>query len=281
MIEVKELLAPCAAIFALLFAVFAFLLPQAIRLGNQTRSMLSEVEVPDTIRKSWRFRLGTSGHFALLGFVSISSLLTGAVYCPLIMHRIVQYYLGSQTHSANEILGNFNELTQFIMALSIIIVVTALAMVANDLFISENYPALLKVYIKKILGIKTSDEEVSGLLPEANSLFGQGKYLESVLYSTAALDHAMRSKLGVSRQYGWRALTNIALHELGASNAAILDRIGAVRSSAIHPTPNTSITKDEAKEILEASRGLIKQLGEASQQEPLASTKEHPKPEIR
>lgn len=282
MIEVKELLAPCATIFALLFAVFAFLLPQAIRLGNETIRMLSKVEVPDIIRKNWRFRVGTFGHSMLLSLVGISSLVTGAVYCPLIMHRIVQYYLGSQTSSANEILSDFNELTQWIIALSIVIVVAALAMLANDLFISKRYPTLLRVYIKRILDMKVSDEEASSLLPEARTLFNQEKYLESVLYSIAAVEYAIRGELGVSPPSGWGTLTDPLLHRLGSSVAPTLQRIGQIRNNALHPTPNTSITKKESEEVLKASSDLMRQLEQVLQQEReyLASARGHPKPRI-
>jgi len=282
MIEVKELLAPCATIFALLFAVFAFLLPQAIRLGSQTRSRLSKVEVPDSIRQNWRFTVGTLGHSMLLGLVALSALLTGAVYCPLIMHEVVQYYLGSQTSSANEILSNFNELTQLIMALSIIIVVAALAMLTNDLFISQRYPTLLRAYIKRVLDMNVSGGEVSSFLPEAHALFKQKKYLESVLYSTAALEYAIRGELGVSLPSGWGTLTDPILHRLGSSVASTLQRIGYIRDSALHPTPKTSITREESKDVLDASSDLIKQLEQALQQEReyLASAKGHPKPRV-
>jgi macrodomain Ter protein organizer (MatP/YcbG family) len=263
MIEIKELLAPCATIFALLFAIFAFLLPQALKLNRQTRIMLSKVEVPDSIRKDWRFRIGVSGHTMLLGLVGLYSLALGAMYCPILLNRIVQYYLGSQAYSVNEILRDFSDLTRWIIVLGGIILVAACAMIVDDLFVSEKHPTLVKVYIKDVLNIRVADKEVSSLLLEAHTLFNQEKYLESVLYSTAALEYAIRSKLGVLPQYGWNNLTDIILQKLGASNAETLHRIRQIRNIAMHPTPNTSITEKDSKEVLEASSDLIRQLEQA------------------
>jgi HEPN domain-containing protein len=263
MLEIKELLAPCAAIFALLFAAFAFLLPQALRLYNQTRAMLSKVEVPDSIQKNWRFTIGVYGHSMLLAFASIFSLFLGTMYFAL-LYRITQYYLGSQAYSANEILSDFSNLTLWVAVLAGIIVVSAFAMLANEIFISEKkYPTLLKTYIKEGLNIRPTDKEVSSLLPEARTLFDRGQYLESILYSTAALEYAIKSKLGVSPQYGWSNLIDIILQKMGASNAEKLRRIRQIRNSAAHPTPSTSITEKESKEVLEASSDLIRQLEQA------------------
>jgi hypothetical protein len=259
-LEIKDLLAPCAAIFALLFAAFAFLLPQALKLYNQTRDMLSKVEVPDSIKRDWRFTIGVHGHSMLLTFASIFSLFLGVMYCTL-LYRITQYYLGSQAHSANEILNDFSDLTLGVVVLATIIIVAALAMIVNEIFISEKkYPTLLKAYIKKVLNVRPKDEEVSSLLPEAQILFNQEKYLESILYSTAALEYAIRSKLGVSPQYGWINLTDTISQMMGAANAAKLQRIRQIRNNAVHPIPNTSITEKESKEVLEASSDLIKKL---------------------
>jgi hypothetical protein len=263
MLEIKELLAPCAAIFALLFAAFAFLLPQALKLYNQTRDMLSKVEVPDSIKKDWRFTIGIHGHSMLLTFASIFSLFLGVMYC-MLLYRITQFYLDSQAHSVNEILNDFSDLTLWVVVLASIIIVAALAMIANEIFISEKkYPTLLKIYIKKVLNLRPKDKEVSGLLPEAHTLFNQGKYLESVLYSAATLEYAIRSKLGVLPQYGWSNLIDIVPKKMGALNVEKLRRIRQIRNSAAHPTPNTSITEEEAKEVLEASSALIKQLEQA------------------
>lgn len=260
MIEIKELLAPCATIFALLFAIFAFLLPQALNRYSQTRTMLSKVEVPDSIRKDRKFKIGVLGHTILLGFVGLYSLTLGVIYCPILLNRIVGYYLGSQAYSVNEILRDFSDLTRFLMLLGIITLVAALVMIANDFFIIETHPMLIKVYIKDVLNIRVADKEVSSLLPEARTLFNQEKYLESVLYSASALEYAIRSKLGVLPQYGWGNLTDIIFQKMGASNAEKLRRIRQIRNIAVHPAPNTSITEKESKEVLEASTDLIRQL---------------------
>ncbi|OGN96219.1 MAG: hypothetical protein A2Z77_08440 [Chloroflexi bacterium RBG_13_51_36] len=263
MIEIKELLAPCATIFGLLFAIFAFLLPQALNRYSQTRTMLSKVEVPDSIRKDRKFKIGVLGHTLLLSFVSLYSLTVGAIYCPILLNRVVRYYLGSQAHSVNEILSNFSELTWLLIILGGITLTTAPVMLVHDFFISEKYPTLVKVYTKDVLSIRATDKEVSSLLPEAHTLFDQGKYLESILYSTAALEYAIRNRLGVSPQHGWSNLMDIIPQKMGTLNAEKLRRIRQIRNIAVHPTPNTSITEKESKEVLEASTDLIIQLEQA------------------
>jgi len=259
MLEIKELLAPCATIFALLFAIFAFLLPQALRLYSQTRTTLSKVEVPDSIKKNWRFTIGVHGHSMLLALASIFSLFLGAMYCAL-LYRITQYYLGSQAYSANEMLSDFSDLTWWVAGLVSIIILAALVMIVNEIFISEKYPTLLKIYIKEVLNVRPKDEEVSSLLSEARTLFNQGKYLESVLYSAAALEYAIRSKLGVLPQCGWSNLIDVVHQKMGTLDAEKLDKIRRIRNLAAHPTPSTAITEKESKEVLETSTDLIRQL---------------------
>jgi len=263
MIEIKELLAPCATIFALLFAMFAFLFPQALKLYGETRTTLSKIEVPDSVRKDWKFKIGVLGRTMLLGFVGLYSLTLGVIYCPLLLNRIVGYYSGSQAYSVNEILNDFGDLTRFLMVLGIITLAAALAMMANDLFIIETHPTLIKVYIKDVLNMRVADKEVSSLLPEARILFDQEKYPESVLYSTAALEYTIRGKLGVLPQYGWGNLADIIFQKMGASNAEKLRRIRQIRNIAVHPIPNTSVTEKESKEVLKASSDLITQLEQA------------------
>jgi hypothetical protein len=260
MIEIKELLAPCATIFALSFAMFAFLLPQALKLYSEARTMSSKVEVPDSIKKNWRFTIGVYGHSMLLAFAGIFSAFLGAMYCVL-LYRIAQYYLGSQAYSPNEILSDFSDLTWWVGGLASIIIVAGVVMIANEIFISERkYPTLLKAYIREVLNVRPKDEEVSSLLPEARILFNQGKYLESVLYSAAALEYAVRNKLGVSPQHGWSNLIDVIFQKMGALNTEKLRRVRQIRNIAVHPTPSTSITEEESKEVLEASTDLMRQL---------------------
>jgi hypothetical protein len=259
LLEVKDLLAPCATIFALLFAAFAFLLPQALRLYRQTRVMLSKVEVPDSIKRDRRFIIGVHGPYMLVTSASIFSLFLGALFCGL-LYRIIQYYLGSQAHSTNQILGDFSTLTLCVAVLASIIIIAAIVIMVNDIFVNEKHPTLVKIYTKDALNIRVTDKEVGSLLPEARKLFDQGKYLESILYSAAALEYAMSSKLGVSPQHGWRNLADIIVQKIGTANIEKLRMVGQIRNMAIHPTPNTSITEEEAREVLEVSSDLIKQL---------------------
>jgi len=100
---------------------------------------------------------------------------------------------------------------------------------------------------------------VSSLLPEAQELFRQEKYRESVLCSAAALEYAIKSKLGVSLQHGWRNLTDIIVQKMGASNAEKLSTIIQIRNNAVHSTLKAP-TEEESKVVLEASEDLINQL---------------------
>lgn len=261
-LEIKELLAPCAAIFALLFAAFAFLLPQALRAYDKTRTMLSKAEVPDGIRSDWRFMIGVHGHSMLLTLTSLLSLFLGATYCAL-LYRITQYYLGSQAYSANAILTDFSRLTFCVGILVCIIIAAAIAMMVHDVFISERYPTLLKAYIKKVLDVRPKDKEVRILLSQARTLFNQGKFSESILYGAMALEYAITSKLDVPPQSGWVSLVNTINQKMGPSDAEKLRSIGVIRNKAAHPTPDTSVTDTEAKEVLEISSGLIKRLEQA------------------
>jgi len=239
--------------------VFAFLLPQGLRLYRETKTTLSKVDVPDSVERDWRFKIGVYGHSMLLVLASIFSLVLGAVYCAL-LYRITRYYLGSRAYSTNEILSDFSNLTWWVAGLVSIIIVAALAMMVNELFISERYPALLRLYIKQVQTVRPKDKEVRGLLSQARTLFDQAKYSQSILYSAVALEYLLRSKLGVLPQYGWNNLADVVRQKIGTLEAEKLDRIGRIRNVAAHPTPGTAVTREESKEVLEISTDLIKQL---------------------
>jgi len=187
MIEPKELLAPTAALLAVTFAIFAFLFPRALQLRRERLAVLSELDVPDHIKKGFRFKIGALGDTFLLFITSVSLLLLGVIYCPALLYRIAGFYLGSHMFSSTEILSQFKELSLGLWVVSGIIVVSVFAIFSNDIFVSGRLPLLVKVYIRNVLGQRASKAEADSLMPEARKLYNKEAFGESVLYSMALL----------------------------------------------------------------------------------------------
>jgi hypothetical protein len=264
MIQPKELIVPLVTIFALLFAIFAFLFPKTVELSNQRRNMVSKLEMPDSIRKNWRFRVGSFGDIIVLYLTGMTSLLLAVIYCPILLNRIVNFYLGSQTTSTNQMLNDFSDLTFGLAILASFILVAAMSMLVNDLFISEKSPTLVKIYSKAIFEKAAKDEDILSLLPEAEKLVTLGKYPESILHSTAALEYVLKRILGlrmiVGLDYRWSELVEKAKPILKASSVKKLEKVRRIRNIVAHPTPNRPITKLEATNVLKAVNSLLYEL---------------------
>jgi hypothetical protein len=140
MIEPKELLAPTATLFAVIIALFAFMFPRALTLYRERLSAVSQIDVPDRVRKRFRFKIGALGDVLLL-FVTSSWLLgLGTIYCPALLYRIANFYLGSTHFSSGQILSDFGNFVRWLGILTALALVAVVTLVVNDVFVSENLP---------------------------------------------------------------------------------------------------------------------------------------------
>jgi len=261
MLELKELLAPTAALFAVIFAIFGFLFPRALTLYRERQAVLSEVDVPDHIRRRVRFRIGALGDILLLFMTSVSLLILGIIYCPALLYRIANFYLGSQTFSSAEILSDFRDLSLWFGVLSSAVVVAVLALLSNDIFASKRLPLLVRVYIGNVLGQRASKAEADKLLPESKRLFEMGAYGEAILNSVASLEIALKSRFNLPSQLSFGRVIIGLKEELGEIvPVEELNNIRKIRNMVAHPTPEKHVTREDAEKVLNMVDSIVRGL---------------------
>lgn len=263
MIEPKDLLAPTATLFAVTFAVFVFLFIRASQLYKERRAALFEVDVPSDIRKRTGFKIGVLGDVIVALTTSITVLILGLIYCPALLSRIASFYLGSQTFSSTEILSQFRELSQWLMAASILVIVSIFAIFSGGVFISGRLPILARVYIRKVLGERAIKVEADSLLPEARSAYERGAFGEAILYSVVALEVAAQNKLSLPVKTRLRdVIQRMQDAKISDITGKQLEDIVQVRNKAAHPLPERPVTGGDAKQVLSMVEKLLKELGE-------------------
>ena len=92
--------------------------------------------------------------------------------------------------------------------------VTPILLIGSDTFITKRTPKLIKAYGLTVLGQKIEIKDIESLRKEAGILHEQGKYSESVLNSTAAIEHELRRQLNLKTTYPFRLL----MHRLARLN---------------------------------------------------------------
>jgi len=261
MLEPKELLAPTAALFAVIFAIFGFLFPRALTLSRERKAALSEIDVPDHVRKRLGFKIGALGDVLLLYVTSVSLLILGIVYCPALLYRIANFYLGPQMFSSTEILSDFRDLSLWFGILSSAVLVVVFALFSNDIFASKRLPLLVRVYIGNVLGQRASKAEADSLLPAARNLLNKGAFGESVLYSMASLELALRDKLGLPAGVGFGRLLGSVREKLGeVIPVEELIKIRNLRNIAAHPSPEKKVTKKDAEQVIRLVGNILQRL---------------------
>lgn len=261
MIEPKELLGPTVTLFAVIFAIFMFLFTRALTLYRERQISLSEAEVPDDIRMKFGFKIGTLGDIILLFMTSVLLLILGIVYCPTLLHRIISYYLGSELFSNADILSDFRDLTFWFGILSSVILLAVFALLSNDIFVSKRLPTIIRVYVGRVLGQKATKAETDSLLPEARILYEKGAFGESVLYSVASLELALKDKLDLPEGIGFGRLFGSVKDKLeGIIDVEELVEIRRVRNIAAHPSHEKHVDKRDAEHVLKSVEKILQSL---------------------
>jgi mRNA interferase RelE/StbE len=258
MIEPKELLSPTATLFAVIFAIFVFLFMRALAMYRERQITLSEVDVPDYIRKRLGFKIGALGDVLLLFLSGVLLLVLGIVYCPALLYRIANFYLGSEMFSSAQILSDFRGLTLWFGILSSVVLAAVLALFSNEVFVSKRLPTIVRVYIGSVLGRRATKAEADSLLPEARILYEKDAFGESVLHSMASLELALRNKLDLPAGVGFGRLLGGVVDKLGGViSPEELLIIRRVRNIAAHPSPERRVTKQDAEQVLHLVENIL------------------------
>jgi len=262
MLEPKELLAPIAALFAVIFAIFGFLFPRALVLYRERKSALSEIDVPDNIKKRFGFKIGALGDFLLLFTTSVSLLILGIVYCPKLLYRIANFYLGSTDFCSEQIITGFRDFVFLFGILASVALVAIIAYFFNDIFVSEKrLPPLVRIYVRSVLGQRVTKAESDKLLPEAQRLYEIRAYGEAILNSVASLEIALKSRFDLPAHLNFGRVIISVADELGKIvPTEELNYIRKTRNMAAHPTPERRVTKEDAKKVISIVDNIMQKL---------------------
>jgi len=261
MVEVGDLLAPCATLSAVTLAVFVFALPRALDIGKKRKAALIEADVPDQVKKQVLFNLFVFGDGLLLFIAGLLSLYLGTGFI-ISMHHILKLSLDSPVVTADRILEEFDSLLLMLLIVLVVLVVGSLALFTTEVIIGEKkLPLLARVYARGVLGRRPSKVDADNLVPEARNLYRKGAFGESVLYSMAALELALRDKLDLHEGVGFRRLFVSVVERLGdVLSAEELFNIGRLRNIAAHPSPETKVVKQDAEQALRLVEDILRKL---------------------
>jgi HEPN domain-containing protein len=262
MLDPMELLAPIATLFAVIIAIFAFMFPRALELYKERLSAISEIDVPDYIRERFGFKIGALGDALLLFSTSVLLLGLGTIYCPALLYRIANFYLGSTDFGASQILSDFREFVLAFGIFSALALVAVVTLFINDVFFSEKrLPALVKIYLRNILGQRVRKAETKKLLPESKRLLKMGAYGEAILNSIASLEIALKSRFDLPLHLSFGRVIIDLKEELGKIvSLEELNNIRKIRNMAAHPTPERRVTKEDAETVLNVVDSIMRRL---------------------
>lgn len=261
MIGVGDLLGPGATLAAVALAVFAFTLPRALAIYKEKRAALLEADVPNHVKKQKKFILFVFGDSQLLFLISFLSLIIGIGFVISLYHAL-QLYLGSPLFTIDRVLGEFSFLLFTLFILLIVLLAASLALFTAEVIIGEKkLPLLARIYARSVLGRRSSKVEANSLVPEARKLYDKEAFGESVLYSMASLELALRNKLDLPEGVGFGRLLGSVSEKLGGViSAEELIKIRNVRNIAAHPSPEKQVTKEEAEEVISRVGEILKRL---------------------
>lgn len=261
MIEARDLLAPGATLLAVALAVFAFALPRALEIGRKKRAALLEADIPDSVKKQNKFLWFVFGDSITLFMASILSLMIGVGFV-IFMHDTLKLYLDSPLLTIDRVLEEFRFLLFMLFGALIVLFVGSLTLFTTEVIIGEkNLPLLARVYARGVLGRWPSKVDTDSLVPEARNLYKKGAFGESVLYSTASLETALKSRfnLPINLNFG-RAIVELK-EQLGKIvPVEELNNIRVIRNIAAHPSPERKVTKKDAEQALRLVEKILKRL---------------------
>lgn len=268
MIEPRDLLGPTATLLAVTFAIFAFLMIRVLALLKERRAALSEIDVPDDIGKRVGFRIGVLGDILLLSGTGIAIFLVGIVYCPNLLYRISDYYLGSTKFTASDILLMFRELLSALMLVSVVLFAVPFVLIANDVFVNKRWPLIVRIFAGNVLRQKlVSRDEAKTLLPEARKAYNRGAFGQAILYGFTSLELELKNRFGLPADVGFGRILGVVIEKLGGVvSPDELLRIRRLRNTAAHPSPERRVTSEDAEEALSLVENILQRLQTNSQE---------------
>lgn len=252
--ESKDLITLSVALVAVSLAIFVFLLPKTVEIHNARWKSMLNLDMPDNIRNSKRFRteifLDNLGMYAL----AFASLLV-ALYFVAILVNTISNYFGIQ--------GTFlftNPLPiEFVRALKVFWVVLAAFFIVSLLWlfagnqISKALPIIIRAYGEMTLDVSRGIGVRQELLKAARDFFQKGAYNQAILHSVTALEYELRKKLNLGPNNSFAAvMSKLVKADLAWVSPTEINGLIIVRNNVAHKMGSVNYGEKEVKEVLES-----------------------------
>jgi hypothetical protein len=261
MIEVNNILGPCATLSSVAIAIFVFTLPKALSSYNEKNTSLSGIDIPDSVEKQKFFNVFIFQGSIFLFVLSFVSLLTGFLFITALWASLI-------LNSANSLFtesGVISYFTDLVWWLGIVILV--LAVISATLFGSEaiigkkKLSLLARIYVNNVLNQKSTGSETEKMIPEAKLYYEKGAYGESILYSAMSLENALKTKYNLPLNLNFRRVVVELKDKLGKIvPVEELNSVRRIRNKAAHPGQDNIVTKEDAEMVLNTVENLLKRL---------------------
>lgn len=260
--DLLALIALSAPLVAISLAIFVFLLPKTVEIRNTRWKSMLNLDIPDNIRNSKRFRTEIFLDNFLMYALAFASLLV-ALYFVAILVNTISNYFGIQ--------GTFlftNPLPiEFIRVLKVLWVVLAIFFGVSLLWlfagthISKTLPIIVRAYAEMTLDISRGIGVKQELLKAARSLLQKGEYNEAILHSITSLEYELRKKLNLGSNKSFAAvMSKLISADLAWVIPREMNDLIIVRNNVAHKMGSANYGEKEAKEVLESVDRILDQL---------------------
>ncbi|MCJ7576704.1 MAG: hypothetical protein MUO80_08575 [Dehalococcoidia bacterium] len=249
------LITSSAALVAITLAIFVFLLPKTVEIHNTRWKSMLNLDMPDNVRNSKRFRteifLDDIGMYVL----AFASLLL-AVYFTAILTNAISAYFGLP---ATFVLNNPPQI-EFLRALKCLFfllcamfTVSLLWLTAGGL-ISKRLPIIFRAYAEMTIDVSRAIGVKQDLLSTARSYLQEDAYNEAILHSATALEYELRKKLNLGPNNSFAAvMSKLIDSDLAWVNPTEINDLIIARNDVAHKKIGSiNYGEREAKEVLES-----------------------------
>jgi hypothetical protein len=262
-LEPSMLINSSVTVVALTFTVIAFLIPRLTERIRTRQSDLASIDVPDSVRHRWAFRVASYGDVLVYSAIFLASGIICLWFVVCLFH-ILNYYLQPFLGFRDWILWVYRSgmviLGIFLLALSVLVVILELY---PFLLMKRLLPRFAAVSLKTLRSVIVGVEEVDHLLRDAEESLRGEDYVSTVLSAAAALEYMLRWSLDLAKPISFGAIVNRirmqgVLVNLSAEDIEAIDEVRQVRNTVAHPRPGASrVTADTAQMVLETSERII------------------------
>ena len=256
------LIVSSAALVAITLAIFIFLLPKTVEIYHIRWKSMQNLDMPDDVRNSKRFRVETFLDNFGMYVLSIASLLLGVYFIAILINAVSDYFGVPGTF----LFYNPPQI-EFLRALKILFFVlgamfiVALLWVFAGSQISKRLPIIIRAYAEMTIDLSRERGVKQELLSASRSYLQEGAYNEAILHSITSLEYELRKKLNLGPNNSFAAvMSKLISSDLAWVNPREINDLVIVRNNVAHKIGSVNYGEKEAKEVLESVYRILNHL---------------------